>query len=109
MTLEGRMAETKTPLKYDDYQDNYFCNNNDFMWKPGIHQWLFKFDNNYGASVIKHFGSYGFENDLFELAVLKFDDNNDWDLCYETPITDNVIGNLTNDEVLDCLERIRKL
>ena len=38
-----------------------------FAW-----QWRFKFDNGFGASVIKHFGSYGFEDDLFELGILKW-------------------------------------
>lgn len=112
MTLQGRMTESKTPLQYDKYKDYYTENKNnnkkESIWRNGIHQWMFKFENEYGASVIKHYGSYGFERDLFELAVIKFD-GNDFNLCYETPITDNVIGNLTNDEVLDCLERIRKL
>ena len=26
--------------------------------EPFNHQWIFKFDNSYGASVIKHWGSY---------------------------------------------------
>ena len=71
----------------------------------------FKFENNYGASVVKHWGSYGFDEDLFELAVLKYDDKNDnnGDLCYDTPITGDVIGYLTNDEVLELLEEIKNL
>lgn len=31
------------------------------------------------------------------------------DLCYDTPLTDDVIGNLTNDEVLELLEKIKNL
>lgn len=71
----------------------------------------FKFENNYGASVIKHFGSYGYEEDLFELAVIIFKDKDDKHgcLCYNTPITNDVIGNLTNDEVLKLLEKIKNL
>jgi hypothetical protein len=65
----------------------------------------FKFPNGYGASVIKHFGSYGYEKDLFELAVLDSEDN----LCYTTPIANDVIGYLTNDEVLELLERIKEI
>ena len=72
-------------------------------------QYKFKFDNNYGASVIKHFGSYGHEADLWELAVLKFDESGDWHLCYNTPITDDVIGSLTDSEVRDILQKIKEL
>lgn len=73
--------------------------------------WVFKFENNYGASVIKHWGSYGFENDLFELAVLEYDEDdlNKYHLTYDTPITDDVCGHLTNKEVMELLERIRGL
>lgn len=72
----------------------------------------FKFENNYGASVIKHYGSYGFEEDLFELAVTRYNPSNPnsfGDLCYDTPITNDVIGFLTNDEVLKLLEKIKNL
>lgn len=68
----------------------------------------FKFENNYGASVVKHYGSYGFEEDLFELAVLYFEDGKIY-LCYDTPITNDVEGNLTNDDVLKLLRKIREL
>ena len=112
LDIEQKLSESKTPLQYDKYKDYYIENKNnnkkEFSWKNGVHQWLFKFDNDYGASVIKHYGSYGFEDDLFELAVIEFYDN-DWDLSYSTPITDNVIGHLTNDEVLSLLERIKNL
>ena len=71
-------------------------------------QWKFKFNNGYGASVIKHWGSYGFENDLFELAVISWDDNTS-SLCYDTEITDDVIGHLTNQDVMDTLRKIKDL
>ena len=56
-----------TPLKYDEYE-NYYQHN-----LSGKGHWIFKFENDYGASVIKKFGSYGYEKNKFELAVLKFD------------------------------------
>jgi len=86
-----------TPLKYDNFEKYY-------VGAKGKGQWLFRFENNYGASVIKRFGSYGYEEDKFELAVL-YDDH----LTYNTPITDNVIGYLDNDEVLKLLEQIKDL
>ena len=67
-------------------------------------QYIFKFENGYGASVIKHFGSYGNEEDKWEIAVLKDDE-----LCYDTPITHDTIGHLTDAEVDQYLTQIRKL
>lgn len=72
-------------------------------------QYLFKFPNNYGASVIKHTGSYGSSRDLWELAVIYFDDYGDWDLTYDTEITDDVEGYLTDQDVLNLLKKIRNL
>lgn len=71
----------------------------------------FKFDNNYGATVIKCFGSYGYEEDLFELAVIKYDDEKDTfgNICNSTSITDDILGYLTNNEVLKFLEAIKNL
>ena len=68
-------------------------------------QRVYKFPNGYGASVIRHKGSYGFTEGLWELAVL--DDAGD--LCYYTPITDDVIGHLTDEEVNLKLNEIRGL
>lgn len=67
------------------------------------HGWTFIFSNSYGASVVCHKHSYGFPY-LWELAVLK-----DGNLCYTTPITDNVVGHLTEDEVAWFLEKIANL
>lgn len=71
------------------------------------YQWLFKFENGYGASIIKRAGSYGFEQDLFELASIKWHEDK-WELCslsneYE------VKGYLTNEEVMKILFKIKKL
>ena len=47
---------------------------------------------------------------MFELAVLKFKgEDNLGELCYDTPITDDVMGYLTNDDVLELLEKIKNL
>ena len=59
--------------------------------------------------LLKVFGTYGNKQDLFELAVLKKIKNNNYDLCYKTSITDNVLGGLTNEEVLETLEKIKNL
>lgn len=74
-------------------------------------QYVFRFRNDYGASVIKSEHSYGHEKDLWELAVIKFygPGERQWDLNYETIITDDVIGNLTNEEIRNLLQRIKEL
>lgn len=70
----------------------------------------FVFPNGYGASVIRHKGSYGYEKGLFELAVLKkYIIPNSYRLCYSTRITNDVIGYLTDDEVAKLLSRIKRL
>lgn len=67
-------------------------------------RYVFLFENGYGASVVKNIFSYGNTRNLFELAVLK-----DGQICYETEITDDVIGYLTNRQVLRILKRIKNL
>ena len=67
-------------------------------------QKVYKFPNGYGASVIRHKGSYGYSKGLWELAVLEGDE-----LCYDTEITDDVIGHLNDPEVDRLLRRIQQL
>lgn len=77
------------------------------VFMPGVQGKIF-FPNGYGASVIKGKGSYGYEQGLYELAVLKGDETS-FDLCYTTPLTDDVIGRVSEDEVTALLERIEAL
>ena len=65
---------------------------------------LIEFENGYGASVLSTSYSYGGKNGLYELAVLK-----DGDLCYTTPITNNVLGWLKEDDVNKILLQIQNL
>ena len=67
--------------------------------------YTYQFENGYGASVVKHDSSYGGKQGLYEIAVL----DSTGDLCYSTPITDDVIGWATEDKVLDTLHRIKSL
>lgn len=59
--------------------------------------------------MVKNPISYGNRTDLFELAVIEFIDEFTWKICCSTDITDDVIGYLTDDDVLDLLERIKNL
>ena len=76
------------------------------QWKD---QTLYKFNNGYGASIIFHEGSYGFEEGKMELAVLEWTSEINWSLTYDTPITDDVMGYLTIEEASDILTKIQEL
>jgi len=64
-----------------------------------------KFDNGYGVSVVQGPHSYGGKVGLYELAVL----DGDGDVCYDTPITDNVIGFLKPEDVTKHMIEIQEL
>lgn len=72
-------------------------------------QYLFRFDNGYGASVVKHCGSYGSNKDLWELAVIHFDGPVSWHIVYDTPVTGDVEGYLSDGDVRNLLNKIRDL
>jgi len=72
-------------------------------------QHLFKFDNGYGASVVCHQFSYGGSEGFWELAVLKYDEDGEWSLTYNTPVTEDVVGYLTPEDVKGLLEEIEEL
>ena len=90
---------------------------------PGTEHRIYHFENNYGASVIPE---YDYSNDmtltpivhpepLLELAVLKYtgsdpvEDDKNWDLCYDSPVTDDVLRRLTQAEVDSLLDQIAGL
>lgn len=72
-------------------------------------QKIYRYKNNYGASVVRHSFSYGHNEGLWELAVIKWNDDDTWDICYDTPITDDVLGYLTENAVKRYLKQIKKL
>ena len=63
------------------------------------------FENGYGVSVVCHTHSYGGKNGLFEIAVL----GKDGDLTYDTPVTNDVIGYLSQEEVTDIMKQVQEL
>lgn len=71
-------------------------------------QEVYRFANGYGASVIRG-GSYAYGG--LELAVAKFnsEDNNDWNICYDTSVTDDVIGYLNEETLAATLADIQNL
>jgi hypothetical protein len=63
-----------------------------------------KFDNGYEVSVVKSEYTYGGKDGLYELAIFK-----DGDICYDTPITNDVIGYLRPEDVTEVIQKIQKL
>jgi len=62
------------------------------------------FANNYGASIIRKPGSYGYGQGFFEIGVL-----HKGELTYDTPITDDVLGFVRPEEVGIYLQKISEL
>ena len=82
-------------------------------------QRIYRFPNNRGASVVRRlqvspvyryilWGTYGAEDYLWELAAHKFE-GEDWIIDYDSGITEDVIGYLTEEEVQGYLVRIKAL
>ena len=83
---------------------------------------MYLFENRYGASVIRaghgtnsFTSSYGADEGLFELAVMICEPGEDphdyenYGIDYTTPITDDVIGWLTENAVEKLLEKVASL
>ena len=70
--------------------------------RPG--QALVDFPNGYTASVIRTESSYGGDAGLFEIAVMY-----NGVLDYTTPVTNDVLGYLTEQDVVDTCELISAL
>jgi hypothetical protein len=66
------------------------------------------FDNGYGVSVVRFPGSYGYLQKLYELAVLKGIEEN-YEICYDTPITEDVLGHLTEEHITNLLSQVQSL
>ena len=82
---------------------------NDLEFKPhsnmnGIMSRI-EFENGYGASVVKGEYTYGGKDGLYELDVL----DSNGDLIYDTPITSDVEGYLSEAQVTDLLIKIQQL
>ena len=94
-------------LNYEGYEDHLLGKG---LIDGGIH-YVFRFENGYGASVIKAYWTYGAYKDLWELAVIKFfgEESTEYELDYYTEITDDVCGYETDDGIRELLARIKAL
>lgn len=75
------------------------------------YQMIVKFDNGFGASIINNIYSHTRNDQEFELAVIEKtgEEQNDWELCYTTEITDDIIGYLSEEEIIEYLYKIKDL
>lgn len=90
--------KTFTDLKFEAYSKMSMPN---FI---GHKQAKLAFENGYEVSVL--FGNMFYSNgiDTYEVAILL-----DGNLCYNTGITDDVIGYITADEVTDIMKKVQAL
>ena len=63
------------------------------------------FDNGYGATIVQGPHTYGGTDGLYELAVLGKND----EISYDTPVTGDVEGYLSEAQVTDLLIKIQQL
>ena len=90
-------------IKYEDLKPEAHPN------EPGAMQAKIFFPNGYGASVISGADCFYTNGNLeHELAVIKGNAEG-WSLCYETPITGDVIGHLLPGDVERVLNEIAAL
>lgn len=66
------------------------------------------FPNGYGISIVRHSFSYGYKAGLWEVAVL-VGSQDDFELCYDTPIANDVLGWLEGRELRPLVEQVRAL
>ena len=68
------------------------------------------FDNHYGISVIRGPYTHGGRQGLYELAVLYMGPEDKYsELVYDTPVTSDVEGHLTPDDVTRLMEQVGQL
>jgi hypothetical protein len=68
------------------------------------------FDNHYGVSVIRGPYTHGGKEGLYELAVLYMAPGDEYSqLVYDTPVTSDVEGHLTPDDVTRLMKQVSEL
>jgi hypothetical protein len=68
-------------------------------------QCIVQFPNGYGASIVQGQYTYGGPEGLYEIAVF----GKNGEISYETPITDDVLGYLSEEAVEKTLTDIKNL
>jgi hypothetical protein len=75
----------------------------------GEHAFHF-YNNHYGVSVVRGPYTYGGRDGLYELAVVYMaPGDKESQLVYDTPITNDVMGYLTPDNITDVMAQVEAL
>lgn len=78
--------------------------------KEGMKQAIMFFPNGYGVSVLYGWRFYSNGVDTYELAVLRQCENGkDYLVDCDTPITEDVLSYITEDEVTEAMIKVQKL
>lgn len=74
-------------------------------------QLLYRFDNGFGASVVRFRGSFGGTEGKWELAVIHYtgEDEYSFEVRYDTAVTHSLLGFLSDAEVEELLTKIEAL
>lgn len=88
--------------------ENYFGLSRVYGYGDNDYAQKIFFENGYGVSIIRGRSSYGYEEGLYELAILKGTASSHC-ICYDTPITDDVIGFLTMPEAMEIASQVAAL
>lgn len=68
------------------------------------------FGNHYGVSIVRGPYTYGGKQGLYELAVLHMAPGDEYSqLVYDTPITNDVMGHLTPDDITKIMKQVEEL
>ena len=80
----------------------------DLKFEPHIHEdgqhAIIHFENGYGVSVLFGWVFYSDGRSTYEVGVLK-----GGQLCYSTPITDDVIGHASKNKVTRIMKKVQQL
>lgn len=81
-----KINKTTIPeLNYEGFEDDLlYCHVVEAGLDSHNIQYIFRFANNLGASVIKSSFSYGSEEDLWEFAPVTFEEDGTFKVCGET-------------------------
>jgi hypothetical protein len=80
------------------------------QWKDPAEYAFHFFDNHYGVSVIRGPYTHGGKEGLYELAVIYMAPGDEYsELVYDTPVTNDVEGHLTPDDVTRLMQQVSEL
>lgn len=97
-----------TPEQTTQIHSSRLNGNQEATLYPKNDQVVFRFPNGYGASIVQGAYTYGGSKGLFDLGVIRWEGEH-WKLVYDTPITDDVLGWQTAEDVYQRLVEIAQL